>query len=224
MANGEEKLKRQFKFITRWIFKDILVNIRSTKCIWWQNDLHKAKIYDFNFELDESNTGALQLICAAIETYGRIMLGYGTQGGKTEESFIAFLSSGFWPKEYKVKANEIYTHYRCGLLHSYTLGYRSHVGFFPTRGNDRQFWNKHLWFTDISNGEVSKTKNPSHQRLIINIDTFFEDFKKAVEKYIDVAINDKKIKNFDIKIRKEIKIKSSKDNAINSLEETPEDN
>lgn len=220
-------LERKFKFITRWIFGGLLINLQSTKCVWWQKDLHKFKIYNWELELDEANIESLQLVCSAIETYGRIMLGHGDREGVSEESFVAFITQ-FFPKKYQGKANEIYSHYRCGLLHSYILGYNSPKGFFPTRGNDRQYWDKHLWFTNAQNNNISKSKNASHQRLVLNINIFFKDFQKAVEKFIGLAISDKKIKKFIIKvgknqIDKEIDINSVKQNSEQSLNDIPED-
>jgi len=218
-------LEKKFKFITRWVFGDILINLRSIKCIWRQNDLHEFKVYKWDFELDESSIGTLQLICAAIETYGRIMLGYGYKDeiGLSRESFISFIYH-FFPKEYREKANDIYSHYRCGLLHSYVLGYNSQKGFFPTRAK-KQYWDRHLWYTNSRNNSPSKERDVQHQRLIINIDTFFKDFREAVEKYIEIAIKDKKIDSFEIELirRKKIEIKSSRKNAEKSLMEIPED-
>ncbi len=220
-------LERKFKFITRWVFGGLLINLQSTKCIWWQKDLHKFKIYNWNLELNEANMESLQLICSSIETYGRIMLGHGSKEGVSEESFIAFITQ-FFTKRYQGKANEIYSHYRCGLLHSYILGYNSTKGFFPTRGNDRQHWDKHLWFTNAQNNSISKNKDTIHQRLILNIDIFFKDFQQAVEKFISVAVSDKKIKKFIIKVGKnqkdkEINISSIKQYSERSLKDIPED-
>jgi len=224
--NEIDILNNKFKFITRWIFKDIFVNVLSTKCIWGTTNYHMCEVGEFEFEINESNIGSLQLTCSAIETYGRIMLGEGIKEGVSEKCFVAFIIK-YFPKKYKSKANELYSNYRCGLLHSHVLGFNSGKGFFPTRGKDRNHWDKHLQYTNADASRVSKNKNQDCQRLILNIDDFFQDFRKAVTNYVKDTCNKTVIKGLRIQYGKKKTIGAVKNielfnNASSCLREIPE--
>lgn len=131
--------------------------------------------------LAESNAGTLQLTCAGVETFGRLLLGEGSNDGVSKKSFIGFIEN-YFSVPYQARGLDIYETYRCGLLHSHYLGFDTDKGFFPTRGN------KHLHYTNVSATTCSPVKTTSETRLIMNVETFAADFQQAVETYVQDAL------------------------------------
>lgn len=168
------------------------MNIKSDEFVWrdhYRNNPSQCniKVGNSNVVLKESNMGSLQLICVGIETFGRIMNGFRNESGKingkakSEIAFTSFLNY-FQNKKYNAFADELYKRYRCGLLHSFILGYDDkNLGFAPVRGNCS--W--HLIYTTKNIKFRSETKSNKYFRLVINIDRFYKDFKEAVEGIID---------------------------------------
>ncbi len=176
----DAKLESKSRRFVRMIFQDIFANLHSKPEVW--KSTPQQSVGGWPIPLGESNGGTLQLVCVGIETCGRALLGYKNQGGKSEESFTAFLTH-YFPATYQGSTKALYVCYRCGLLHSHYLGFGTDSGFYPTR-RGRLLSDKHLQFTDLAGQVASATKTAHSNRLIINIDTFTADFKASVENYL----------------------------------------
>lgn len=175
-------LKSKLHRLVRMSFQDIYANAYASGEIWQMAGKTDFKVGGWAFRLGESNAGTLQLICVGIETFGRVLLGYTNERGKSEEAFVSFMA--LFPAAYHSKAKEIYSSYRCGFLHSQYLGYDSiESGFFPTRAV-RSLHDSHLEYANRQGDAASSTKNKNCFRLILNIDTFLNDFRGAVEEYL----------------------------------------
>lgn len=160
----KDKVIGKLAYLIRWVFHDIIVNLKSTPLIWEATGLKCQVSISEEVPLGESQVGTLQLILVGIETFGRVMLGEKNNDSKgvSYRCFKKFIAVHM--NLYKATAGEIYGRYRCGLLHSGILGYNSKKGFLIKRG---PVYN-HLGHTSKGN------------RLIINIDKFYEDFEKGV--------------------------------------------
>lgn len=183
----KEQLENKLKRIVKWIFSDIVINLRSNNEIWKDYNLGHIKVYKWGFEIGESNIGVIQLICAAIEVFGRIFKGKRSERDVSRECFTTFIKN-FFPKEYHQFADEIYTKYRCGLLHSHILDYKN--SFYPNRYN-RDPRAKHLMFADKNLNEFVNNPDENHPRMVLDIDRFFYDFKHAVETFCDTVLREK---------------------------------
>lgn len=199
----EEVIRNKLKFIIHWIFSDIAINIRSDAKIWENCKKNKEKVFDYEFEIGESNIGSIQLICAGIETFGRILDGRKDDRNCSQECFTNFVEK-YFSAAYKGLSATLYTKYRCSLLHSHVLGFKTTL--FPNRYL-RNSEALHLYFGDEDNSSFQPDEDSVHQRMIIDIDVFYNDFKAAVEKYCSDIFRSTELKK----------------NALHSLEDLPED-
>lgn len=186
MTQADEEFASRLKRIVRMVFQDLLVNLHSDGTVWKAAGRGPFAVARWDIALGESNAGTLQLTCAGIETFGRLLLGEAANGSVSKKAFIAFIEN-YFPATYQTRGLDIYETYRCGLLHSHYLGFGSDKGFFPTRGS-KQFWDRHLQYTDLAAKTCSMTKTAMERRLIINVETFAADFQKAVEAYVQDAL------------------------------------
>lgn len=205
----DKSLNSKLHRFARMVFQDLYVNVNAKS----ENPPVSVAVGGWIFLLGESNAGSLALACAGVEAFGRVVRGKSCENerGISPESFECFVEK-FFPKQYERKGSEIYKSYRCGLLHSSYLGYGSKDGFFPVRGNPE----KHLKYTDISGNTCVAKSTSTCSRLILDIDTFVADFKKAVECYLN-ALHIKKTVSFR---RESIDLAS---NLAKALESFPED-
>lgn len=176
-----EQIEKKLKFIIRWVFSDIAVNVRSDNKIWQEKNLDKETVYKYGFEVGESNIGSIQLICVGIETFGRIAKGKKDEKDVSKDCFVGFIKS-YFSDEYKNIAEELYKRYRCGLLHSHILGFKN--AFYPNRYN-RDKKACHLFFGNESNSEFQAICDKQHQRMVLDIDKFYSDFKSAVSNFCE---------------------------------------
>lgn len=199
----DETIRKKLNFIIRWIFSDIVVNIRSNERIWKKSRLNEETVCNKKFDIGESNIGSIQLICAGIETFGRILDGKKDDPNCSRECFTDFVKA-YFPNQYNHLADTLYEKYRCSLLHSHVLGYKTTL--FPNRYS-RSPQALHLHFGDETNTSFQPDEDSSHQRMIIDIDHFYEDFKQAVENYCAELFKSGDLRN----------------KAERSLEDLPED-
>ncbi|MFH1749627.1 MAG: hypothetical protein ABH837_01900 [bacterium] len=181
-TNEKKKYLKKLNFLIRWVFQDLLINIESYKNIWSNYNKNgfssgKIKIVDSRIILNESNMGSLQLLCVGVELFGRVINGFGIKKKKSGKAFKLFMER-FKNSRYRSLKSDLYKCYRCGLLHSYILGYDDkEVGFFPVRGT----LDHHLMFTTRNGKQPKLEKSSRNFRLAVDIDQFYKDFKEAVE-------------------------------------------
>jgi len=174
-----EVIKNRLRFITRWVLGDITINIRSTAKVWENQKQDKESVNEYEFEIGESNIGSIQLICAGIETFGRILDGKKDDRNCSSDCFVNFIK-GYFSRQYHNLSDELYEKYRCSLLHSHVLGFKTTL--FPNRCM-RNAQAQHLYFGNECNSSFQPNEDSDHQRLILDVDQFYQDFKSAVEKY-----------------------------------------
>lgn len=182
---------KKLDYFYRWAFGAIYANNRICNGHISDTAYSIKGIGEFHVgenDVGECNMSSLILSCCAVEMYGRILLGHTHSTERvSKESFVAFIKT-YFPKSYSVKAEMIYSRYRCGLIHSYVIGAKSSEGILPTR-NGRDHDNEHLQFID--------------NRLVINIDVFTTDLRKAFEKYFNELKNNKTKKVHLVTVRSE---------------------
>lgn len=161
------------------IFQDVYANYHARTAVWEATPPQKVVVNGWRINLGESNAGTLQVVCAGIETFGRALLGY-TVERKSQDSFVGFIET-YFPPMYRGRGTEIYSCFRCGLLHSHFIGHSSSSGFFMTRDGTL---NTHLHYTNISGTAASSTKDAQLFRLVLDINVFTADFQRAVEDYL----------------------------------------
>lgn len=184
-----EELDKKLEKLVRYVFGDILVNLRSTEDLWRKSNSNTEKVHKYFFSFGESNLGTIELICVGIETFGRIFCGKKDEYYKnvSKDSFVSFIEK-FFPHNYSSYGAEIYYRYRCALLHSHILGFRQ--SFYPTR-NGRNESHRHLSFGNAENNNFVASPDMAHPRMVLNIDLLYDDFKKAVEKFLELALENK---------------------------------
>ena len=200
---SSRNLEKKLKFLIRWIFSDILICLRSTNEIWKKNNLHTVNVYKYSFEINEANIGAIQLICVGIETFGRIFLGKKDEKDVSKKCFTEFIKE-FFPKKYFALADEIYKRYRCILLHGHVIAYKNSI--YPNRYR-RDEKAEHLAYANNLLNDFAEKPDSAHQRLVIDVDVFYADFKNAVEIFCEKVIKSQLLLN----------------NIEKSLEDIPED-
>lgn len=183
----DDELKSKAHRLVRMVFQDVYANYHARTDVWVASGPTHVIVNGWRINLGESNAGTLQVICAGIETFGRALLGYAVDRNVSGKSFAGFVES-YFPSHYSGRGEEIFSCFRCGLLHSHYLGFSSDDGFFPTR-NGRSHDANHLQYADLAGRVASSTKDAQRFRLILNIDIFTRDFHGAVESYLDDVKN-----------------------------------
>lgn len=183
----DNKLKSKAHRLVRMVFQDVYVNYHARNEVWTACPPSSVIVNGWKLNLGPSNAGTLQLVCAGVETFGRVLLGYSNDEGVSGESFSTFIEL-YFPSAYKNNGKKLFETFRCGLLHSHFLGYGSEKGFLPTR-TGAMLSDRHLQYADLAAENATPTKDLKYFRLIVNIDTFTADFQKAVEEYLKEVEN-----------------------------------
>ena len=185
----KEKLDRKLRFLIRWIFSDIVINLRSNNGVWKKHGADSEQVYKYGFKLDESNIGTIQLICIGVETFGRVFKGRKNERDCAKDCFVSFMKN-FFPKEYHSVSMEIYKRYRCSLLHGHILGYKEN--FYPNR-YERDARASHLSFGNeqLKPDSFVAEQDATHTRMVLDVDRFYNDFKHAVEIFCEKILKEK---------------------------------
>lgn len=183
----DAELESKTHRLVRMVFQDVYANFYSRPDTWRITPPSAVIVNGWRINLGESNAGTLQVICAAIETFGRALFGYTVERDVSGKTFAGFIDA-YFSQEYRGRGAEIYSCFRCGLLHSHYLGFGSASGFFPSR-NGRTLGENHLQYADLAGKTATVAKDALHFRLILNINIFTADFQRAVELFIDDVKN-----------------------------------
>jgi len=132
----------------------------------------------------QSNFGAFTLICCAIDAFGGLYLGCRKTSRDTFKGFVR----KYFSKECSNYIDDIWTDFRCGFVHY--LAPKSQYGII--RGSENPYFQK-----------IKKQySDREEERLVINLDLFWQDFQEAIRKYYNELLEDEGLKrNFFSRIK-----------------------